>query len=102
MAFSAALNPSPVPVLCSHSSVLLRCPVLRSQGMGGALGWSRHAHAQTHLLVAEVTCLQNTDPGAGRKGTSEVLGLGRRHPHPLATALALVTDTVFAATIRIA
>jgi len=54
------------------------------------------------LLGAEVARLQDTDPGAGRKGASEVLGLGRRHPHPLATSLALVTDTVFSATIRIA
>src|SRR5262245_33598880 len=91
-----------MPVLGTHSSMLLPCPAFQSQGMGSVLRWSRHAQAQTHLLVAEVTCLQNADPGAGRKGASEVLSLRRRHPHPLATAFALVTDTVFAATIRIA
>src|SRR4249919_402425 len=42
---------------------LLRCPFLRFQGigMGGALGGSRHAHAQTPLLVAEIMRLQDTD-----------------------------------------
>ena len=70
--------------------------------MGRFLGWSWHAHVQTPLLGAEVARLQDTDLGAGRKGTSELLGLGRRHPYPLATSLALVTDTVFATTIRIA
>src|SRR6266581_8456923 len=83
---------------------LLRCPFLRSQDAGKdcALGGGRHAQTQTPLPGAEVARLQDTDPGAGRKGTAEVLGLGRRHPHPLATALALVTDTVFSVTIRIA
>src|SRR4249919_3085748 len=81
---------------------LLRCPFLQSQstGKGCALRGSRHAQVQTILLGAAVACLQNTDPGAGRKGSAEVLGLGRRHPHPLATALAFVTDTVFSVTIR--
>src|SRR5262244_3472573 len=63
---------------------------------------SWYAHVQTPLLGAEVTRLQDTEPGAGRKGAAEVLSLGRRHPHPSATALALVTDTVFSVTIRIA
>ena len=63
---------------------LLRCPFLRSQGAGKGctLGRSWHAHVQTPLLGAEVARLQDTDPGAGRKGSTEVLGLGRRHPHP--------------------
>src|SRR6266849_6382880 len=55
---------------------LLRCPFLRSQDAGKdcALGGVRHAQAQTPLLGAEVARLQDTDPGAGRKGTAEVLG----------------------------
>src|SRR5215470_1955898 len=83
---------------------LLHCPFLQSQstGKGDTLGRSWHSLAQTPLLGTEVTCLQDTDPGAGRKGSAEVLGLGRRHPHPLATAFALVTNIVFSVTVRIA
>src|SRR4029450_9887902 len=83
---------------------LLRCPFLRPQsaGMDCAFRESRYSHVQTPLLGAEVTRLQDTDPGAGRKGSTKVLSLGRRHPHPSATSLALVTDTVFSVTIRIA
>ena len=54
------------------------------------------------LISSGTATLWVTDPGAGRKGSTEVLSLGRRHPHPSATALALVTDTVFSITIRIA
>src|SRR5438094_5269824 len=81
---------------------LLHCPFLRSQnvGMGGALRGFRYSHVQTPLLGAEVTRPQDTEPGAGRKGAAEVLSLVRRHTHPSATALALVTDTVFSFTIR--
>src|SRR4029453_7029001 len=81
---------------------LLRCPFLRPQSasIGCALRRSRYSHVQTPLLGAEVTRFQDTEPGAGCKGSAEVLGLGRRHPHPSATALALVTDTVFSVTIR--
>src|SRR5215831_19023962 len=83
---------------------LLCCPCLRAQdtGQGDALGRSWHSQVQTPLPGAEVTRLQDTDPGAGRKGSAEVLGLGRRHPHPLATAFALVTNTVFSVTVHIA
>src|SRR5439155_23367010 len=83
---------------------LLRCPFLRSQnvGMGCAFRGSRYSHVQTPLLGAEVARPQDTEPRAGRKGAPEVLSLGRRHPHPSATALTLVTDTVFSVTIRIA
>src|SRR4030095_9068491 len=84
--------------------VLLRYPFLRSQSaaMGCALRGSRYSHVQTPLLGAEVARPQDTDPGAGRKGSAEVLSLGRCHSHPSATALALVADTVFSVTIRIA
>src|SRR5262245_19915273 len=71
---------------------LLRC----------ALRGFRYSHVQTPLLGAEIARPQDTDPGAGRKGAAEVLSLSRRQPHPSATALALVTDTVFSVTIRIA
>src|SRR5262245_58148119 len=83
---------------------LLRCLFLRSQdaGMGGALGDSRSPDIQTPLPEAEVARLQDTEPGTSRKGTAKVPGLGRRYPHPLATALALVTDTVFSVAIGIA
>src|SRR5216684_5361503 len=52
---------------------LLRSPFLRSQGVGKGctLGGSRHAHVETPLLGAEVARLQDTDPGAGRKGSPE-------------------------------
>jgi hypothetical protein len=71
-------------------------------GSPGILGPCRHAYVHPHLLSADVARPQNTEPGTGRKGSSEVPGLGRCHPHPLPTTLTLVTDTVFAVTIRIA
>src|SRR5688500_9922819 len=78
------------------------------EGVGGtllchcSLGWVRPFRAQTPLLGADGTRLQDTDARAGRKGAAELPGLGRRYPHPLAASLALITDTVFFITICIA
>src|SRR5262245_28286799 len=87
-----------------HSSSLLRSPLLWLQGTGQGctLGRCRHSHVQTPLLDTEVTSLQDTELGASRKGSSKLQGLSRRHPHPLATSLTFITDTVFSAPIRIA
>src|SRR5439155_5337409 len=83
---------------------LLRCPFLQALGAGKgcALGGARHAQVQTPLLGAQVARPQDTEPGTGRKGAAKVLSLGRRQAHPLATAFALITDTVFSVAIRIA
>ena len=58
---------------------------------------------ETSALRAALVRLDNAGPRAGRKGPAEVPSLGRRHLHPLATALALVTDgAIFPVTICVA
>ena len=57
---------------------------------------------ETSALRAALVRLEDTGPRAGRKGPAEVTRLSRRHLHPLATALAFVTDrAIFPVTISI-